>query len=175
MKKVFLILALTIGALVSCNHKSTAQTIQLTGTNAYSTVIDTLTNANTIYFKTAVGSAGAAKLATLKDANYRFYFTATNVSGTSTFNVVQEGSMNGTDWYKMNNLPGTDGYCSDTLLCSSVTAAVQKTLCSTVRCVKYVYGATQGSQSGRWLYVRLRFVGQGTQSTKISNVYVVTY
>jgi hypothetical protein len=171
MKKVFFLIALTIGALVSCNTTK-AQTIQLSGTNA---VIDTITNAGTIYFKTAVGSSGAAKLATLKDANYRFYFTATNISGTSTFTVVQEGSQDGVTWQKINNLPGTDGYCSDTLSVSSVTTAVVKTLNSTVRCVKYVYGATQGSQSGRYLYLRLRFVGTGTQSTQIKNVYVITY
>lgn len=165
MKKVFLVLALFVG-LLSCQPVNAQVNM-----SAATTGLDSILNAGTTYFKTTQ----KIHLGKYSTGNYRFGFTAANVSGTSTFKVLLQGSLNGTDWFALTKVPGTDGNNCDTLQCTSVTTAATFTMTSLPGSAKYTYALTQWNTGGRVFYVRLAFVGTGTQVTRISNVYVLPF
>jgi len=166
MKRIFLLMVAIVG-LISCQPTNANAQITL---SAATTGLDSVLNAGTTYFKTAAGALN-------KDSrgNYRFVFTAANVSGTSTFKVLVQGSMDGTTWFALTKVPGTDGNNCDTLQCTSVTTAAQFTMTSIPGSAKYTYALTQWNTGGRVLYLRLAFVGTGTQVTRISNVKVYPF
>lgn len=170
MKKVFLVMMLALGLAIT--QTSNAQ-ITL---NPATTSLDSILNAGTTYFKTgAVSVTSSGTLSNANTGNYRFVFTATNVSGTSTFKAVIEGSMDGTNWFGLTKVPGTDGNNCDTLQCTSVTTATQFTCTSLPGGGKYVYSANYFNTGGRCLYLRIRFIGTGTQVTRISAVKVYPF
>jgi hypothetical protein len=164
MKKLILALVLFVG-LISCQRVSAQVTM-----SAATTGLDSVLNAGTTYFRTTSG-----QLNKYTTGNYRFYFTAANVSGTSTFKVLLQGSMDGTKWFALTKVPGTDGNNCDTLQCTSVTTADQFTMTSLPGSAKYTYALTQWNTGGRVLFVRLAFVGTGTQVTRISSVKVLPF
>ena len=131
--------------------------------------LDSILNAGTnTAFKTP-------SLNSLVSGNYRVVFTAANVSGTSTFKAVLEGSMDGTTWFKLVGNSGTDGRNTDTLQCTSVTTAAQFTMTSIAGGGKYVYSTQFYNDGGRVLFVRVRFIGTGTQVTRISSVKLYSF
>jgi hypothetical protein len=166
MKKLILALVLFVG-LISCQRVSAQTSAEITMTAA-TTGKDSILNAGTTTFKTG-------KLSKFSSGNYRFYFTAANVSGTSTFKVLVKGSMNGVKWFPLTKVPGTDGNNCDTLQCTSVTTADQFTMTSLPGCAKYTYALTQWNTGGRVLYLALDFVGTGTQVTRITDPKVLPF
>jgi hypothetical protein len=162
MKKIGIILLMA--ALFSCNNTQA----QITMTAATAS-LDSILNAGTnTAFKTP-------SLNSLVSGNYRVVFTAANVSGTSTFKAVLEGSMDGTTWFKLVGNSGTDGRNTDTLQCTSVTTAYQFTMTSIAGGGKYVYSTQFYNDGGRVLFVRVRFIGTGTQVTRISSVKLYSF
>lgn len=168
-----MIALLAVFALTACNNKAIAQTVPLTmyqssdGTQAavaagsYN-VMDTITNAGTIYLHT--------KTAALNKFNtnaYRCVFTVENLSGTSTFTVIQQGSMDGLTWFNLTNGRGVDGYNSDSLSVSGATDGLQYTLTSIPGASRLIYGINIGGSGARVLFYRLKIVGSGTQSTQV--------
>jgi len=174
--KQFLFLLLTLGFMVSCNTKSKAQVLMYKTTGNLSAITtqktDTLTNAGTTY------AINKTTLLASTSGNYNFTFTATNISGTSTFKVVVYGSMNGTDWYPATGNPGTDGFNCDTLQCTSVTTAKQFTMTLRPGAGKSIpaYSTTLPyfNTRNRWAYFRAGYIGTGTQSTKLGNPQITT-
>lgn len=174
--KQFLFLLLTLGFMVSCNTKSKAQVLMYKTTGNLSAITtqktDTLTNAGTTY------AINKTTLESSVSPNLTFQFTATNISGTSTFKVVLQGSNNGSDWYPLTNVPGTDGRNCDTLQCTSVTTAKQFIM--TVRpgggktIPTYSTTISYYNTSNRYAYVRAVYLGAGTQSTLLANPVIKT-
>lgn len=177
MKKILILLSLTLCLMVSCNdtkaQSSTGAILMYKTTGNLSAIAsplqksDTLTNAGTTYAinnKTLLGSL---------TGNYDFTFTATNISGTSTFKVVLFGSPNGVDWYPATGNPGTDGFNCDTLQCTSVTTAkrFQMTLRPGAGKSIPAYSTTLPyfNTRNRWAYLRASYIGTGTQSTKLTD------
>ena len=162
MKKLGIILLMA--ALFSCNDTQAQMTM-----TASTASLDSILNAGTTCsFKTA-------SLNSLVSGNYRVVFTAANVSGTSTFKAVLEGSMDGTTWFKLVGNSGTDGRNTDTLQCTGVTTAAQFTMSSIPGGGKYVYSTQFYNDGGRVLFVRVRFIGTGTQVTRISFVKLYSF
>ena len=162
MKKLGIILLMA--ALFSCNDTQAQMTM-----TASTASLDSILNAGTTTaFKTA-------SLNGLVSGNYRVVFTAANVSGTSTFKAVLEGSMDGTTWFNLTGNSGTDGRNTDTLQCTGVSTAAQFTMTSIPGGGKYVYSTQFYNGGGRVLYVRVRFIGTGTQVTRISSVKLYSF
>jgi len=171
MKKVVFLIAMALAAFTFAPQTASAQITMLGSVDGVSS--DTLVNANTIYFTTP-----AAALNNYNTGKYRVSFHCANVSGTSTFKVILQGTIDGTNWVNMTGLGGTDGINCDTLQVTSASPAdfifncvpgVGKTYTSALYSV-YTSGATFQGRQGRVIRLRLAFVGTGTQSTYISGV-----
>ena len=135
---------------------------------------DTLANAETIYWTTPVNALNSAT-----SGKYRVQFNCTNLTGTSTFKVIAQGTIDGTNWFNMYGTPGTNGINCDTLQVTTGSPATwvfnmipgipHNVAASTAYGVftagQPIYGAL-----GRVVRLRLKVVGTGTQSTKINNV-----
>ena len=86
-----------------------------------------------------------------------------NVSGTSTFKVILQGSIDGVNFTNMHQVAGTTGVNCDTLQVTSLAPST------------WIFNANQtkaSSNTGRVKVIRLAFVGTGTQKTYIYNVQV---
>jgi len=163
--------------MVSCNDTAKAQiTLYKATSTSYATgtqSADTITNGGATYFSTRAGD-----LSKYTSSSYRAYFTTDTTSGTpATVYAIQEGSMDGTTWFPLNSQGlGTDGYNCDSLSISTTALQnIQSTVVSTSGALKYVNGATRGSQCGRVLYYRVKFVGSGTQTVRIYNVKMIPF
>lgn len=169
MKKLILIVMLALTTALT----GTAQIVMVSD-NYNAAGQDTLTNAETIYFTTPVNSLNAAT-----SGKYRITLNIANISGTSTFKVITQGTIDGTNWFNMYGVPGTNGVNCDTL---QVTAAAPATWCFNIIpgvphtvAASTAYGAFTIGQplygaNGRVARIRLKVVGTGTQSTKINYV-----
>lgn len=157
--------------LFGCQRKADCQ-VQLfsAGTggniaNITTRTFDTLVNTTTDYFITKTNELNKSTV-----SNYVHYFTATTLTGTpATVTVVQEGSFNGTNWFKLTGASGTDGNNCDTLTFTPTTATQYK-MTSNVGGGKFVYGVNWFNVGSRVLYTRLRFVPSGTQTVRITDV-----
>lgn len=116
---------------------------------------DTLSDAGTLYFTTPISS-----LLSEKTGSYRVQYASTNVSGTSTFKVILQGSIDGTNFTNMHQVSGTTGVNCDTLQVTSLAPA---------NWIFRSYG-NGTTNAGRVKVVRLAFIGTGTQKTYIYNV-----
>ena len=116
---------------------------------------DTLSNAETLYFTSPISS-----LLSEKTGSYRVQYASTNVSGTSTFKVILQGSIDGVNFTNMHQVAGTTGVNCDTL---------QVTALAPANWIFRSYG-NGTTNAGRVKVVRLAFVGTGTQKTYIYNV-----
>ena len=116
---------------------------------------DTLSNAETLYFTSPISS-----LLSEKTGSYRVQYASTNVSGTSTFKVILQGSIDGVNFTNMHQVAGTTGVNCDTLQVTSLAPA---------NWIFRSYG-NGTTNAGRVKVVRLAFVGTGTQKTYIYNV-----
>ena len=119
------------------------------------TTTDTLVDAGTLYFTTPVNA-----LANSKSNVYRIQFTNANISGTSTFKAIYQGTIDGTNWVNMHSVAGTNGVACDTL---QVTAASPGS---------FIFASMPSSttNAGKAKRIRIKFVGAGTQTTYISGV-----
>lgn len=159
MKKyIFIILAIL--SVFSCNHKVNAQgkAITMTGSDA---ATDTITNAGTVYLTSPI-------LDKYTTGKFAISFKSTNVSGTSTFKAILQGSNDGTNWSGIHSVAGTDGINCDTL---QVTAAAPS-----YHTFSIMPGSVHSASSStflytgatRFLYIRVACIGTGTQSTIVS-------
>lgn len=175
MKKLGIILLMA--ALFSCNDTQAQITLYkapsaILPATTSSNSADTITNTGTTYFTSRAGD-----LNKYSTSSYKAYFTLLNLTGTpATVTAIQEGSMDGVNWYPINsNAMGVDGYNSDSLSITPTTSAVQFNVSSTSGATKFVYGVTKGSQSSRLLYYRIKFVGSGTQTVRIHTLKLIPF
>lgn len=153
MKK-FLFAIMAVMCLAACNEKANAQSpIYLRGSDANT---DTVTNAGTTYLTTAAGV-----LSKITSGKYRVSLKVTNVSGTSTFKAILQGSLDGSNWVNYFGTAGTNGIQCDTLQVTSAAPGY------------FIWSLTPTptvlSNWGRVLYLRLACVGTGTQSTIVES------
>ncbi len=148
MKKLFFLMMLTFITAMSYGQISLISSIDGTRT-------DTLSDAGTLYFTSPISS-----LLSEKTGSYRVQYASTNVSGTSTFKVILQGSIDGTNFTNMHQVSGTTGVNCDTLQVTSLAPA---------NWIFRSYG-NGTTNAGRVKVVRLAFIGTGTQKTYIYNV-----
>lgn len=145
---------LALGSLIT-----QAQSLSFTGSDAST---DTITNAGTVYLTTAAGALIG------KPSTIRIQCPWTNISGTSTFKVVLQGTIDGTNWTNVHQVPGTNGVNCDTL---QVTALSPANWVFTIRpgsTHSEVFGSLQyATNAGKFTALRLACIGTGTQSTKV--------
>lgn len=166
--KRFTLALMAMLLMVACQEKAQGQTlIPLIGSNTGAT-FDTLKNANTVYFTSAANALSANR-----SGKYAIQFSAANVSGTSTYKVILQGTLDGTNWTNIHQVAGTNGIHCDTL---QVTAGVPSS---------WIFRAHTGSvntptsstmlltNAGRFRRIRVAFVGTGTQVTRIPAVYIM--
>lgn len=169
MKKLLFLVMLTLTTAVTATSQ-----IVMVSDNYNTAGQDTLTNAETIYFTTPVNQLNAAT-----SGKYTVTLTETYISGTTTArNYVIEGTIDGTNWFKMHGTRGTDGAACDTIASTSFSSGsrtwkwtlvpgMTKYLSSTA----YSVPTTEASNTGRVARIRVRAVGvTNPQSTKINYV-----
>jgi len=163
MKKI-LFLSILMAFIATAN----AQTlIPLYGSNT-SANYDTITNAGTVYFTTATNALSANKT-----GEYSIQFKCANVSGTSTFKAILQGSNDGTNWTNVHQVEGTNGIHCDTLQVTSASPAtwvfrIRPGSVHSVSTSTFLY-----TNAGKFKNLRVAFVGTGTQVTRISSVYAM--
>ena len=163
-------------ALFACNNKSKAQTtVQLVSSDSLG--LDAhVVNTTTEYFVLPSTSA----LKAFPKGIINVGFLATKVSGTATINAVLEGSIDGTNYFKMHKVRGTiGGYC-DTFATGTFTSPVYGNWAVRPGFGQYTTptsytspaGGVEYSQAAKLKYVRVRFVPSGTQDVIISDVKI---
>ncbi len=156
MKRIFLVALIALSAIINTNGQGKA--ITLNGSDA---TTDTITNAGTTYLTSGIMSA-------YKSGNFTVTLKTTNVSGTSTYKAILQGSLNGTDYTDIHQVAGTNGINCDTLQVTSAAPAfwafsIHNGEVKSVTDSTFLY-----TNSTRYLYYRLKCVGTGTQVTIIS-------
>jgi len=134
---------------------ATATNAQITFISSIdATTTDTLSDAATMYFTSPINALNN------KSSNYTIQFTNANVSGTSTFKAILQGTIDGTNYFNLHGNAGTNGIQCDTL---QVTAASPAT---------FMFNAhlNESTNAGKVKRLRLKFVGTGTQKTRIGQV-----
>lgn len=156
MKKFIFFLLLT-ATMFACQRKAVAQSLIPLKTSG-GALFDTLSDAGTVTFTTAANAISANRTGA-----YGIQFKATNVSGTSTYKVLVQGSLDGTNFVNVNQVAGTTGVRTDTLQVTSGSPAY------------WIFRVTPNASNnaGKFRYLRLRFVGTGTQKTRITDVYAI--
>ncbi len=167
MKKI--IIMAVLGLIFALNGN--AQKVALVDATT-SLTVDTITNTNTATLK--VNSDACTRWQPYSGVS--FEFVVKSISGTSTFTVIQEGSMDGTTFYPLNGLTaglGTDGRITDSLSISSASTSSTQYMCTALKNgAKFVNGTIRYSLFTPFKYYRLKMVGTGTQSTQISQAFV---
>lgn len=155
MKAIIIVLVALSTSLATFGQ---SKAITLNGSDA---TTDTITNAGTTYLT-------SPSLASFTTGKFSVSLLTANVSGTSTFKAILQGSNDGTNYTDIHQVAGTNGILCDTL---QVTAAAPAYWCYSI------YPGSKHSVTdstylftnvGRYLYIRLKCVGTGTQSTIIS-------
>lgn len=161
MKKLFLFVALIMG-FVACQEKEAkAQTGSVILYSSDNNATDTLTNAGTIYLT----SGNLAKYSS--NGEFTVDLVTTNISGTSTFKVLLQTSMDGTNWSNHYGVAGTDGINCDTLQVTSGAPAYFKFNLSKGVIRYSSTGVALNTNTPYIRYARLMVVGTGTQSTRM--------
>lgn len=156
MKQTILAALLMLTMSISTTAQNKA--ITMNGSDA---ITDTVTNAGTTYL-TSPSMAG------YYGGKFAISLKVTNVSGTSTFKAILQGSLDGTNYANVFGVEGTNGINCDTL---QVTAAAPA-----YWVINVAPGATKSltsstylnTNASRYLYYRWMCVGTGTQSTIIA-------
>lgn len=166
MKKILILISM----FVVCSFSANSQTLTLKGT--YGSTLDTITNAGTVYLTTTSGALSSIGLA----GNYVIQFTAVSLSGTVSATVVLQSSIDGLSWSNHFGVAGQDGINCDTL---TIAAAGNRVLTINRGAVHSLVASgvvtnQWYTNAGRRLHFRLKFVGSGTQSTKISGVLITS-
>jgi hypothetical protein len=155
MKKFIYLLSIMALCFVGCQEKANSQ-VRLMGSH---TTFDTVTNAGTTYLTTQANAINVGKA-----GKYRVSLKTTNISGTSTFKAILQGSLDGTNWVNYFGTAGTNGIQCDTL---QVTAAAPAYFIWSLNPTPTVL-----SNWGRVLYLRVACVGTGTQSTRVEGLVI---
>lgn len=168
MKKI--IIMAVLGLIFALNGNAQNKKAYTLTSTSYGLATDTISNANTIYFKTAEGATAANKT-----GKYSISWLFTKNSGTCTFNAVLQGSYDGTNWFRMTGCQGTDGINCDTIAVSNQTGTIAYKFSTWPGGLKYLPSATYTQTvwtSGAMPvpYLRIAFIGTGSQSSIISNV-----
>ena len=148
MKKILFLMMLTLSTAIA----SQAQITFISSIDG--TTTDTLTNAGSLNFTSPVNALNN------RGGNYTIQFTSLNLSGTSTFKAILQGTIDGTNWANVHGVAGTNGIECDTL---QVTGGVPASF----------FFRAQGNETtnaGKVKRLRIRVVGAGTQSTLIGKV-----
>lgn len=167
MRKLIILLALTMG-FVACQEKEAkAQTGSVILYSSDNNATDTLSNASTIYLT----SGSIAKFT--NNAEVTIDLKVTNISGTSTFKAILQSSMDGTNWSNHFAVAGTDGIHCDTLQVTSASPAYFK-FDVAKNVVRYSStGVSTNTNTPYARYFRIACVGTGTQSTIVaSKMYI---
>jgi hypothetical protein len=145
MKKIIILMAFMLVAFTQAD----AQVWTLNGSHA---TTDTVTDAGTTYLT-------SGSLVANKSGKYSVALLTANISGTSTFKAILQGSVDGTNWSNYFGTVGTNGIGCDTLQVTSAAPAY------------FVWNSglpSSAAIAGRRLYIRIACVGTGTQSTRVS-------
>jgi len=167
MRKLILLLALTMGFMACQEKEAKAQTGSLILYSSDNNATDTLSNAATIYLT----SGSIAKFSS--DAEVVVDLAVTNISGTSTFKAIWQTSMDGSKWSNHFMVAGTDGIHCDTLQVTSAAPAYHK-LDVQKGVIRYSStGVALNTNTPHFRYGRWMIVGTGTQSTIVaSKLYI---
>ncbi|MFZ4754296.1 MAG: hypothetical protein ACOYLG_13215 [Chitinophagaceae bacterium] len=167
MRKLILLLALTMGFMACQEKEAKAQTGSLILYSSDNNATDTLSNAATIYLT----STSLAKYT--NNADVTVDLKVTNISGTSTFKAIWQTSMDGTNWSNHFMVAGTDGIHCDTLQVTSAAPAYHK-LDVAKGSIRYSStGVALNTNTPYFRYGRWMIVGTGTQSTIVaSKLYI---
>jgi len=153
MKKV-----LFIAVVMLMGYAATAQIVTLKGSHANT---DTLDDAGTVYLTTPEGSLNNNKY-----GSYDLQFAITNVSGTTAGTAILQGSIDGSNWQNVFKTSiGTDGVHCDSLTISGATNHIYNIFPGAT---KISGGVTYPTNAGRRLWLRIKFVGTGTQRSIVS-------
>lgn len=140
------------------NVNGQGRAITMNGSHA---ATDTITNAGTTYLT-------SPSLFSYTTGKVAVSLLTANVSGTSTFKAILQGSNDGTNWNLVHGVAGTNGILCDTLQVTSAAPAYH-TFVAYPGAVKSVTDSTfLYTNAARYIYYRLACVGTGTQSTIIS-------
>jgi len=157
MKQLFLVALIALTAIINTNGQGRA--LVMSGSH---TTFDTVTNAGTTYLTSPALNA-------YETGKFALTLYTTNISGTSTYKAIVQGSNNGgASWEDVYQVAGTDGIQCDTLQVTAAAPAVhswnlQPQAVRSVSSSTFLYtGCT------RFLQLRVACVGTGTQSTKVS-------
>lgn len=162
MKKYIFILIAAAFAMSTQTAQAQGKAIVMRGSDA---VTDTITNAGTTYLTSpslAAYGSGAVSVS----------LKTTNVSGTSTFKAILQGSNDGSNWNNVHGVAGTTGILCDSLQVTSAAPAYH-TFTAYPGAVNSPSSSTYlHTNATRYLYYRLACVGTGTQVTIISALLV---
>lgn len=148
MKKFITLICLTL-----IGYAAQAQVITLYGSHA---ATDTLTNAGTEYLTTQANALNSIGLS----GKYDIQLTIANVSGTTAGTVILQSSIDGVNWTNHFRIYGIVGVGTNGIQCDSLSFSGATT---------HVYTVNAGvANAGRRLYIRLKFVGTGTQVSILS-------
>ena len=157
MKKIILILAVALTGFAMQTQAQTGQ-IRFSGSDA---TTDTITNAGTVYL-TSEDLTGKGY------TSYDVQIPFTNISGTSTFKVIKQCTLNGTNWSNMNQVSGTDGIGGADTLQVTALAPDNWIFRDHPNQIKSVTSSTfLHTNSGYCTKIRYAFIGAGSQSTKV--------
>lgn len=152
MKKLFFILSMALFA-IACNTKKAEAQISLIS-SIDGTKTDTLSDTGTLYFTTPSNA-----LVSEKASSYSLQYYSANISGTSTFKIIVQRTIDGRHWTNMHQVAGTNGVNCDTLQVTSNSPST------------WVFkmngeGSTNASRSKG---IRAAVIGGATQKTLIGD------
>ena len=157
MKKIILILAVALTSFAQTTEAQTGQ-IRFTGSDA---TTDTVTDAGTVYL-TSEDLTGKGY------TSYDVQIPFTNISGTSTFKVIKQCTLDGSNWTNMNQVAGTDGIGgADTLQVTSLVPPnwIFRDHPNQIRSI--TSSTFLHTNSGMCMKIRYKVIGAGTGVTKI--------
>lgn len=155
MKKI-LFIAMIIGSFATQTKAQVGQ-IRFSGSDA---TTDTITNAGTVYL-TSEDLTGKGY------TSFAVQIPFTNISGTSTFKVISQCTLDGTNWTNLHAVPGTNGILCDTLQVTSGAPAnwifrAQPRSVTSASSSTFYY-----TNAGYCKKIRFAHVGAGSQSTRV--------
>lgn len=175
---------LVMCALMACQNTAQAQdgtTISMyqTTNGNISGILSTVTDDTVVNSGSAAFITKAGMLNKFGSGFYSFYFTTDTTSGTpAAITALILGSDDGSEWHYLNSNSvtvaalGSDGAYCDSLTVSTAKLANKQNHMSAGIATKFVNGSTRGAMSKPYKYVKLTFVGAGTQNVRVYGVYV---
>jgi len=173
MKKILIMLA--CGLIFACNNTK-AQTVTFLSADS-SAASGNIVNTTTRYWQAPTNS-----MKQFTNGNMVVGALITKVSGTVSVQCVLEGSIDGTNWFKLHGVRGTGGRFCDTAAVGDATTYVSWTIkinsiCPFTTPSGYASpaGGVEYAATPRVPYLRVRFVPAGTMSAVVSAVKMTGY